>query len=464
MKMSVTKVLAQHIVETNYDDLPKEVIHKAKLCILDSLGCALGGYETKQGKIVVDLMRHLGGKPESTIVGDGEKISCVHAAFTNTALTNALDFDDTYIGHPGMTVIPSAFAVGEKVDASGKDLMTAIVLGYDVSTRIGAAIRPSIQRRLVHGHASWQTFGAVVPAVKFLGLNELGVLDAMGIAGCNAPLPSGMKSAYNPEGPHMNKNSSGTSSEVGVMAALLAQRGFRGPRNILDGETGFWRMCGSDRCDFQGMTDKLGEEYRIIRVSFKPYSACRLTHSAIEATLEVIHEHDISPDDIEKIIIKTYSPATSGSFMNAEPKNMPQAQFSTVYAIAVAVHRVPPGPKWFAKETLRNASILKLAKKVKLFGDQEADEAFCKDPSNIMATAKVYVEGRAYNYRVEFPRGDPKKRLTKGEIEEKFRSLAFESLGERKVMDIIDLVRNLEKLRRAGELTKLLSPKTSSPN
>lgn len=456
-KMSVTKVLAKHLVETSYDDLPKGVIEKAKLCILDSLGCAIGGYETESGKIVVDLMKHLGGKPESTIVGDRDKISCDHAAFANAALANALDFDDVYIGHPGMTVIPSAFAVGEKVNASGEELITAVVLGYDVSLRIGAAMRrPSIERRLVHGHC-WQTFGAAASAAKLLGLNEPRVLDAMGIAGSNAPLPSEMKSTYNvEEGNHMDKNNSGTSAEVGITATLLAKRGFKGPHNILDGKTGFFRMCGAEKCDFHGITYRLGEEYMINRVSFKQYPACHLVHSAIEASLKVIHEHNIAPNDIKKIVIRTSAPVTSSFFLNPEPRHMVHAQFSTLYTVAVAVHGIPYGPKWYAKKTLRNPSIIKLAKKIKVLKDTSVNEANQKDPNNIITIAKVYVKGGVYGHRVEFPRGTPNNPLTRRRIEEKFESLALESLGKRKVMDIIKHARNFEKLQNVGELTALL--------
>lgn len=453
---NVEGIIAKYIAETTFDDLPEEVVNQAKYCILDSLGCALGGHTTELGEIVVDFVKQLGGRQESTIIGCGERTSCVHATFVNSSLTNALDFDDTYIGHPSATVIPPAISVGEKTNASCKDLITAIVLGYEVSTRIGVAIRASVERKFIHG-VSWQTFGTVAATSKLLGLSEPCIIDALGIAGANAPVPSSMKLVYNSMGPNMAKCLYfGTASELGVKAALLAQKGLRGPSNILDGKTGFWRMCGSDRCDFQRMVDGLGRKYNILKVSFKPYPACRLTHSAIDVAIKIIRENGIDLRDIERITIRTYSPVCAWPFTNTEPKTMVEAQFSTAYAVAAAINGINPGLDWFGLENLTNPDILNYARKIKLIGDKEADEAFRRESANIVAIGEIYASGKSYTGRVGFPKGDPRNPFTRREITEKFRSLALRTLSCRKINAIIKLVRVLEKIGKVRNLSGLL--------
>jgi len=138
-----TEILADYIAETNFEDLPNDVVHKAKMCILDSLGCAIGGYQTKVGQIVVDLIREMGGKPQSTIIAARHKTSSVLAVFANSTMANALDYDDTLFAHPGATTIPPALVVGEDRNSSGREFITSVVVGYEVMLRIGYAIMPS---------------------------------------------------------------------------------------------------------------------------------------------------------------------------------------------------------------------------------------------------------------------------------------------------------------------------------
>lgn len=193
MKKSQTKALAEYIVEAKFDDFPGEVIQKAKRCVLDSIACALGGCTSNAGKIVMDLVRHLGGGPESTLIGNGFKVACTYAAFANSYANNALDFDDTLkdpLGHLGCTVVPTAIAVGESRNVSGKDLITSIILGYEVSSRIGSAIWPSKKRFERVWPFSYQVFGSVTSASKLLSLDTDEILNAFGIAGAAAPVPN----------------------------------------------------------------------------------------------------------------------------------------------------------------------------------------------------------------------------------------------------------------------------------
>jgi len=217
----ITQRIVEYCVDLDFNVLPNEVIQKVKTNILDSIGCTLGGYKTDVGRIVTNVMRRLGGKPVSTLLGSGFKVSCTNAAYANSLMSNALDFDDCFGGHSGSTIIPPALAIGETFRASGRDLIAAVVVAYEVMGRISAAMEPSREyASKVLGMGTYQTLGAVIAASKLLSLSTSQYLSALGIAGANAPVPSCMKTSLNPVGATMVKNNYGTASEVGVMSTL----------------------------------------------------------------------------------------------------------------------------------------------------------------------------------------------------------------------------------------------------
>jgi len=454
--MKTTEEIVEYCTSVKFDDLPEEVIGKAKECVLDSLGCAIGGSVTDVGRILIDVFSRLGGNPESTIIGCWKKVSPTNAAFVNSKLANILDFDDTIegIGHLGATIIPPAIAVSESLGSNGRDFITSIVLGYEISSRIGAAVLPSPQRfRYVWGLGTYQTFGSAVAVAKLLKLDEKQYLNALGIAGSNAPVASVRKTVLSPLGPTMVKNNFGSAASVGVLAALLAKRGFTGPRDILDGETGFWRMYGSDQCDFEKMTRGLGSNYEILNVSFKPYPCCRWIHPCIDATLKIIEEYRISPKDINEIKVKTFSAIVEPPYDAFTPKSMLEAEFSVPYSIAVAIYGVEIGPKWYVEDTLKNPSIIELAKKVKLERNEEAERLF---PKKMLSIVEIKSKLGTYEIRVDTPKGDPKNPLTDHELENKFQKLARATTNINKIKEAIKLIKNLEEIEDVRYITVTL--------
>jgi len=453
METEIAPVLAGHIVKTKYEDLPMEVVEKAKLCILDSVGCALGGCRTDIGKAVIDLTRYLAGKPKSTVFGSGVKTSSPYAAFANAAMSNALDFDDTYVGHPGATVVPSAIAVGESAYASGKSVIAATVVGYEVSLRIGMAIQPSWERlRQVWGLGTWQTFGAAAAAAKLLGLNEEDTLNALTVGGSNAPLSSVRKTFYSKYGVTMVKNNYGAASEAGIIAALLARRGFKGPRDIFEGDDGFWRMYGSDRCNLDRMTEKLGERYEIMNVSYKPYPSCRWTHSILDGIMQTASKNRVNPDDIDEIIIHSLTIVTEWPFNNIEPKTMVDGQFAVPYLVAIALTGKKVGPEWYTQEAFGDPRVMSLARKVKLVADPEADKSY---PSKSMARVNIVSKGKSYSCIVEFPKGDPQNPMTREDLHAKFLGLSSGTIGRRKAERTAKTIDRLEDTK-INTLTKIL--------
>ncbi len=451
MSKGSTEILADYIENINYKDLPKETVQKAKNCILDSLACAFAGYRTEPSNIIVGLIKHFGGRPESTLIGDGNKVASPYAAYANSMMSNALDYDDTFVGHPGSTIIPPAVAVGEAYPASGIDLITSVILGYEVSLRIGSAIQPSKERmNLVWGLGTWQTFGSVTVATKLLSLKGEEILDALGIAGANAPVPSTNKTVFPPT---MVKNNFGVASEVGVTAALLAKRGFSGPHHILDGDKGFWRMYGSDECNFDLMTKSLGEEYEILKVAFKPYPCCRWLHSAIDASLKIIEENEMKLDNIRRITVKTSSYIARPKYANPDPNTMNEAIVSMPYAISAAVTGVKRGIDWYTEETMKNQEILKFARKIFLTSDPEADRIF---PPRNTAIVEIIYNGRRYASQVNYSKGEPENPMSQKELEDKFKDVATPVIGMRRMEKLKMIIDSLEGIENLSELTTLL--------
>ena len=455
---SLTERLAEYIVSTNFDEFSDEVVQKAKLCVLDSIGCTLGAYKTGVGDVVTGLVAYLGGRPESTVLGSGGKVVCTHAAYANSTMNNALDFDDTSVGrplgHPGSVVIPSSIAVGESIGTSGKNLLTSIILGYDALIKVGTAIEPTKKMLFEarRGHYSW-TFGAAAATSRLLSLDKNQTLNALGIAGTNTPVPSTLKTIWGVRGVTMVKNNYGYASMGGIMAALLAKQGFSGPPDILDGDTGFWRMVCSDRFEPELVTKGLGEEFSILNVGFKPYPCCRFLHASIDAALEIKKKNHIDIEKIERIIIKTHPKvSTVRPFSVYEPRTMLDAEFNTRYTVAVALIGLPFGPEWFSDEALSDRKIKTLVKKIELVPSSEAEKVFPK----LISTVEIVANGVKYMAHIDRIKGNPDNSMSEGELKNKFMRLAGYAISSKKTQAACKLIERMEELKDIKELTKLL--------
>jgi 2-methylcitrate dehydratase PrpD len=457
---SPTMRLAQYIVDNDFADFPDIVIEKAKRCIMDSLGCAFGGYQSDAGKHVAGLMAGLGGRRDATIIGTGEKGAYPNAALANTYLANILDFDDTFMGHPGCTTVHPAVGGGEMVGASGKDLLTSVIVGYEVYTHIAQAMHyaPGMADKL--SGVAVQTFSAVASASKVLALNKDMILDALGIAGATAPVQSNAKTGGSEEMPPTMKVGFYQCSLVGTTSALLAKNGVTGPHSILDGDTGFWRMIGAESCDFDKIVGGLGKEYNTMNIAFKPYSCCRWFHSSLDAALAIINEEKFDLSSIQNIDVKTFggkSDKTLAYMKNPHPGNIVAAEFSLPYSMAVALNGIKPGPEWFTTTTMKDRKVLELASKIKCKFELKS-ETDRNDYHKMPANVEISTNQGTYSKRIEYPKGSPQNMLTINELDAKFMRLTQEVLGEDRAKDLKALVNRLEKLSDLAELSSLLIP------
>lgn len=455
---SPTEVLAQYIVNVDFADFPSEVVKKAKMCILDSLGSALGGYASEPGRNVANLMGTLGGRRDGTVLGSGTKAALPNTALANTYMANILDYDDTYRGHPGCTVVHPAVAGGEMVHASGKQVLTAAIVGYEVHSRVAEAMYVAPETVDKISGVAPQTFGSVASASKIMSLSLDGVLDAMGIAGATAPVQSNSKTGGAENAPPTMKVGFYACSLVGTLSALMAQSEVTGPHNILDGDTGFWRMIGADRCDFDRLTHGLGKEYEILNVAFKPYSCCRWFHSSLDALAAIMQEHKVRIEDVRKFEVQTMGGKRDLEYMkNPRPSNFVAAEFSLPYSMAVMLGGLKPGPDWISGKSMNDKVILETASKGECTFQQKSAESESPDevhkwPATVKLTLR---DGSTVSRHVDYPKGSPRNMLTDQELDAKFLNLSTHILSEENAKAVLEMVKHLEDVVEIGEITKL---------
>jgi 2-methylcitrate dehydratase PrpD len=452
--MFYAESLSNYIKALKYSEIPDKVINKAKHCIIDSIACAIAGAHLKAGKILIKTICESNPNGESFIWGTNKKSPLLMSVFVNSALANVMDFDDSSftegpltVIHPGCTIIPPAFSLGEYLQITGKDLLEAIVAGYEIQQRIGEALVPSDQQiKKVKGQGTFQTFGAMVVAAKLLKLSEEEMSNAFGIGGCNAPLPNIRKAYGNKEvGTTMVKCNYGMASFNGVLAALLAKNGFTGPANIFEDETGFWRMSGTNQFFPERLLKDLGEKYRIMEDAFKPSPCGRYFHSPIGAVLKTIKLHKINVEEIDSILVKA-NPYVVERYNRKYPKNYIEACFCIPFLISLEILKLPYGLEEHFRENIKNKDVLKYTEMVKVESLIEGRTKEKKDKGYFPAKAMIKVDGKTYSAEVDYPLGSPQNPMSTGQMKEKFFRLTEDRLGGEKSEKLFENLANIETI------------------
>jgi 2-methylcitrate dehydratase PrpD len=299
-------------------------------------------------------------------------------------------------------------------------------------------------------------FGAVA-AAKLLKLSPLQTAHAIAVAGSNAPVASVMKTVYGAR-PSMAKNNFGTAAQVGVNAALLARRGFDGPLDLFEGETGFWRMFGAEACDRAALVGGLGERYEIGNVGFKPYSCCRIIQSSVEAAVDVFATAgvDARRDPVDGLTVFAPPIVCRAPFDNPRPDTLSAAQFSAPFAIAMALAQVEPGPAWFTPHWFADPGIHRLLDLVALRPLAEAGRAGHGD--HAAAAQLVLADGRTFRSQVDVARGEAARPLSIEFLRAKFARLAASRLGAVGATELLATIEAIEALDCVDALAAKLLP------
>jgi 2-methylcitrate dehydratase PrpD len=476
MAENITEQLAGFVTRTGFDDLSEDLIEKIKLMLLDSIGCALGGSKTDKARIALELVDELGGNPQAGIIG-GHRTSYTHAAFVNAELINAIDYDynGPLVGHVCPYVIPPCLSIAERENASGKDLILALVLGHEVGGRIGSSLafqkmpknEPPYYEESPRYSYSSSVFGGVAGAGKILGFDVEKMRNAFGIAGTSTAVPAAMKWSRTGGPATMVKYGTWTGwiSQLATVAALIANKGFTGDTTILDGEWGFWQIVGSSFFKTDNLLKGLGTVWHTRRIEYKLYPCCRCNHAGIDGICSIMQEQRIKPEEIEEIVIKGDSLLQTPNRTGNKIESFLDIQFVNIYIFGLAPYfGLRPSPAWETPEIYNLPEIKEMSKKVKVELHPQTDEILAskvkagQKPGFRNTIVEIKAKGQRFAIEVPEPRGGPDNPPTESELLEKFRNnAAYSSLKQDRVEQIIELIWRLDEIENVRELSRLLS-------
>ncbi len=440
--MGVTLELAQFVARTRYEDLPVTATQMAKRCLLDWLGNALAASRDPSVNALLDVFDQMGGNPQSIVIGRGRKNTVLQAAMANGYLSHFLDFDDTHVPtilHPTSPVMPAAMALAESLGSTGKDLITAFVLGVDVATRLAIAICPS------HYEAGWHVTGSVGPLGAAAAVGTLLRLDSQRLArafGLAAVAPVGLRENFGTMGKAFHP---GMAAHNGTLASMLAERGFTAAENILEGSNGYLRAL-SAAPNPEVLTQDLGISFLINEVSFKPYACGVVNHPLIDGVIQLRDSHAIQPEDVAAIEARMSAVEPVPQLAaNPQPDSGLSGKFSLAHCAAVALTDGAAGPAQFTDERARYPIIRDLRSRFKVQLTKEMGE-------HEAGVAIILKNGHRLEVYIPHATGTPENPMSDAALETKFRRSVAGIISEEAAEKVLSLVSNLEEIKEVGEI------------
>ncbi|MGA2782469.1 MAG: MmgE/PrpD family protein [Smithella sp.] len=455
--MDYTQNLVRFCSELSFKKLPAEVTHKAKLCVLDYVANIYGSLELDAVRLVIDFVRSLGGPEAATALGCGFKTGLQNAAFVNGTTAEAIEAQDGLRfggNHPVSAVIPASFVMSESMDLPGTLLIEAVVAGYEVANRAAAAMHPfhTLSGFLPTGTCG--TLGAAVAVSKLMGHGYPEMLNAMGNAGYILPISMAeqLMGGYT-----VKIVQGGQAASAGIMAAGLAGKGITGSPYVLEGtelKGGFTQITMRVDAKPERITDKLGEYYSIMDIYFKPYTACRHTHGAAQATLMMMKEKKIMPGDIDSITVSTYGVAAMATGKGVpDGGSFVSAQFSIPYVVSACILDGALGPMQLTERRIADPAVIALAKKVTVKSDDELNKMY---PDKTASRVEILlINGERLTKQVDIPKGDPRDPMEADDVASKVKFFSGKR-DPKKNERIIDEIMNLEKTKSIRDLISLI--------
>ncbi|TKY80376.1 MmgE/PrpD family protein [Pectobacterium polonicum] len=457
---SLTLRLATFAHRLTIQDIPAVLRRKIVLHFIDSLGCGMAGANSQVVRDCARVTRLHYAAGNSPILDGGAPLAAIGAAFLNATAINALDYDDGYevagrgMGHPGASLVAATLAALGTRPIDGETLICALAAAYEINGRIIQSQQPSQARfQQVYGVCQHESIGAAVVYGLLTGCDAEGLENAIGLAASLTPLPSLHKYNWQQRPLVSFKDYNAPAAEAGVRAVELHRGGIIGPRDVLSGEQGFWRMMGSDRFDESLLLTGLGEQWALQHASFKAYPTCRWIHTALESFERVQHERALAPQDIDVIRVKG-SQRLAADFMDRRPQNETDAQFSLPFALACLSYRIPRH-RWSANETLANPVLQALADKVQVEVSPELDRLMAQERRPVLQVDVVTRGHVVVGERIAFPLGCAEHPLAESRIMAKFA----ENLSSRLALtNVAEATAALSKLEQCQDVAALLTP------
>jgi 2-methylcitrate dehydratase PrpD len=452
--MGTTEKVAQFIVHTTFEQIPPEAIQVAKGALVDGLGVAIAGSQTDIGRIVSRWAKEMGGALIAGVIGGGFKTAPAIAARTNGTMGHALDYDDVTknTGHPTPPLLPALLAIGEVQRASGRELLEAYAVGFELESKLGNCMSRKHYAHGWHSTSIFGTMGAAAAAAKLLKLDVWQTQMALGVAASEA---GGLRQNF---GTMTKPYHAGLAASNGVIAATLARQGFTSAPDIIEGEFGFLRVFGMPgEYDERKISDTLGHPWNLVAngIGLKPYPCCRNAHRPLDAMLTLVQTHQFTPDDVERVEceisahvtkVMTYPKAHTGL----------EGKFCLPYCLAVAVCDQRVGIRQFADTRVNDPQVQALSSRVHIVHPYDKTEWDTEELLPCIVRVRLK-DGRVLEESAGAPRGDPDNPLTWEQIADKYRDCARELLSEGDVEHTLDLMHRLEDLPNLAEVMEILT-------
>ena len=451
---NVTAQMSRWAAGLEFSQLSDDAVYQAKRFLLDALGCALGGFQQHDVKIALEVLGEIAGRGRATVIGTGTRIDPVSASLANALMIRCMDYNDIYWkqdpSHPS-DIFPAAIACCERAGSDGKELIVGLVLGHEFEMRLCEAAFPGIRERGWH-HATLTAFVSPIVAGRALHLTWQQIQHAIGISAsrhCTLGAVTAGKLTM------MKNTVDPMATQSGVLAALLAEKGYTGPEHVIDGKEGLTHVFGPEwKLDL--LTEGLGESWRITQCGMKAFPTEALTHTPISAVLDLVKRNDLRPEQVQEIQIRSLARAADilSDPSKYDPHTKETADHSLPYVIAAALVERQVTPVQFTMEKILDPRIREQLRKVKVVADPEIEKLF---PALQRVIVNIETtDGRKLTKQLDYPKGDPRNPLTDQEVEEKFSALAEGVLSKSAQKRVKDAIWRLERVDSITDLMSLM--------
>ena len=442
---AVTQNLARFVVEARWDDIPEPVRHEAKRALLNFFAVALAGCRTGPVELALRSLAEFSDCRQATVIGRGERMDALSAAFLNAAGANVFDFCDTHLPtviHPTAPVAPALLAMAERRRVTGPELLLAFVLGFEMQCRIGSAISPGHYAKGWHITSTCGVFGAAIATGKLIGLDEQRMIWALGNASTQS---AGLCECL---GWPAKSISVGNAARNGLWSALLAEKGFEGPAEPIAGVQGFLNAM-AEPPSWSSLTDGLGETWEIAQNSIKPYPCGFVIHPFLDCVLDWRRQH---PADVVERVIARGNPLLSDRTDRPDIATGRESQVSVQHALAAALVLGKAGLDQFTDACARDPAVTEMRRKIEVIRDPAI--------ATIAAVVELWTkDGTKHRLSTSAARGSPSNPMRDQDIEDKLRTIAAGWRPGHDVAPLIDAVWTLERSQDVSSLVALTVPR-----
>ena len=454
---AIVEKLAALSEQIRFERFPPEVVEKIKMVVLDSLGCAIGGYTGQPSKIMRSIARQVGGAPEATVLGSGERTSALHATWTNGTMMRYLDYNDGCMSrdpsHPSGSVA-TALAMAERQRKTGEDMMCAIALSYEIQLRLTDHCGEPCLWLRGWDHATNVSYAAAAAASRLLDLPTPVMAHAIAIAGSQSNTLSELRRGVISM---IKATTEAKAGSDGILAALMAAEGMTGPMLVFEGDYGYINVLAGG-ADVESLVMPIKDYYKVMRSTIKFYPVEMQTQAPVHAALQLRAEHRMDPNDIERVVVGLYDFAfkkPSWDKSKLTPTTRESADHSFNYCVAAALLDGEMTAAQFTEERIMMPDVRDLMARTELVVDPELEGIF---PKTYPGSVTIYLKGGGkVKKTVMDPIGHPNNPMSRRQVEEKFRRQCEPYMTRQQIDRVIETCWLLEKLQNVGDLARMMS-------